>query len=213
MNTWRGWKKKSKKNSEKIPRSKKSGSKHKDSRLKNSRFKIQTTCHFPPATYFFLLLAMDIASILLSAALILLVAMFIARPLIERMGFDERQPMRADTLTAEREAVVAALRELDFDHTTGKIAEEDYAAQRAALVAQGVALLKQLDEISNQSPAQALDDELEAAIRAARAQMATAPSVSRPAALRCPQCNQPHQPDDRFCSKCGATLAASTQTH
>ena len=156
---------------------------------------------------------MDIASLLLSAALVLLVAMFIVRPLLERAGLGPRQPTRAETLAAERETVVTALRELDFDHATGKIAEEDYSAQRAALVAQGVALLKQLDEISNQSPAQTLDDELEAAIRAARAKISKEPSVSQPNTLRCPQCNQPHQADDRFCSKCGATLAAPIQTH
>jgi rubrerythrin len=160
---------------------------------------------------------MDIASILLAAALILLVALLIARPLIERAGLGERQPTQAEALAAERETVVAALRELDFDHTTGKIAEEDYSVQRAALVAQGVALLKQLDEISPQSPAQTLDDELEAAIRTAREKISEKiskePSVSRPETLRCPQCGQPHQADDRFCSKCGATLAAPTQAH
>ncbi len=156
---------------------------------------------------------MDIASILLAIALILLVAMIIARPLIERATLSERQPTRAETLAAEREAVVAALRELDFDHTTGKIAEDDYATQRAALVAQGVALLKQLDEVSNQSPAQTLDDELEATIRAAREKISTEPAVSHPNPLRCPQCGQPHQSDDRFCSKCGATLTTPTQAH
>ena len=111
---------------------------------------------------------MDLASILLSAALALLAVMIIARSLIERTSLGQRRPTRAETLAAERETVVAALRELDFDHATGKIAEEDYTTQRAALLAQGVTLLKQLDEISDQSPPQALDDELEAAIRAAR---------------------------------------------
>ena len=154
---------------------------------------------------------MDIASILLSAALILLVALLIARPLIERAGLGERQPTQAEAVAAERETVVAALREMDFDHTTGKIAEEDYSIQRAALVAQGVALLKQLDEISPQTPAQTLDDELEAAIRTAREKISKGPAVSQPDPLRCPQCGQPHQADDRFCSKCGATLAAPTQ--
>lgn len=155
---------------------------------------------------------MDLASLLIAAALILLVAMIIARPLIERATLPERQLTQAETLTAERETVVTALRELDFDHTTGKIAEEDYTVQRAALVAQGVTLLKQLDEISHQSPAQLLDDELEAAIRAAREKIAKAPAVSQPKPLRCPQCGQPHQADDRFCSKCGAPLAAPAQT-
>lgn len=154
---------------------------------------------------------MDLASLLISAALVLLVALFIARPLLERTGLGERRPTRAESLAAEREAVVTALRELDFDHATGKIAEEDYAVQRAALVAQGVALLKQLDEISNRPPAQALDDELEAAIRAARERIIQEPSVSRSEPLRCPHCGQPHQPDNRFCSKCGAALTPATQ--
>jgi len=154
---------------------------------------------------------MDISSILLSAALALLAAMFIARPLIERSSLGERRPTGAETLAADHETVIAALRELDFDHATGKIADEDYTAQRAALIAQGVGLLKQLDEIAKQFPAQALDDELEAAIHTAREKNSTGLSVSRPNKLLCPQCGQPHPPDDRFCSKCGAALTTPTQ--
>lgn len=48
-------------------------------------------------------------------------------------------------LRAQHEAILTAIRDLDFDWQTGKLAEEDYRAQREALVQQGVELLKAID--------------------------------------------------------------------
>ena len=139
---------------------------------------------------------MDVGSLLLSAALLFVVATFIFYPLFRSTGWRERRTTAAESLAAEREAVLAALRDLDFDHATGKIAEEDYAAQRSTLAAQGTAVLRRLDQ------AQTLDDELEAAVRKTRARL------SLPAAAACPNCRRAYQPGDRFCGQCGAALPA-----
>ena len=42
--------------------------------------------------------------------------------------------------------VVAALRDLEEDHTTGKIADDAYEAEKGRLTEQGVALLQALDK-------------------------------------------------------------------
>jgi hypothetical protein len=63
-------------------------------------------------------------------------------------------------LAQEREAVLQALRDLEFDHQTGKIAQSDYQAQREALLQRGAQLLQRLEAER--------DAALESAVRAAR---------------------------------------------
>jgi hypothetical protein len=112
---------------------------------------------------------MDIGSILLSLALFLLVAAFVARPLLERANTANASAAPADDLIAQREAVLIELRDLDFDHETGKVSEDDYATQRARLVAKGVETLKALAAVKPGHAAPAnLDDEIENAVAARR---------------------------------------------
>jgi RNA polymerase subunit RPABC4/transcription elongation factor Spt4 len=133
-------------------------------------------------------IVMDIGSLLLGLALLLVIAFIVARPLLEQTGVPEQPAGPADHLLASREQVLTQLRDLDFDQATGKINQEDYAAQRAQLVADGVAILKQLDApgIEAGQPATAVDptpvaapaDEIEAAVAQLRARRA---SAARPA--------------------------------
>lgn len=48
-------------------------------------------------------------------------------------------------LAQEREAVLQALRDLEFDYQTGKIAQSDYLVQREALLQRGAQLLRRLE--------------------------------------------------------------------
>ena len=151
---------------------------------------------------------MDLGSLLLGLALLLLVAFIVARPLIEGRRLDEAGPTPADDLLAEREGILAALRDLDFDHAMGKIADEDYAPQRAQFVARGVEALKQLEKLG-------VEDAIEQAIAARRkarpAQEAEAfdfTSVAH-AEAACPNCGRLIHPEDKFCARCGAKLPAA----
>lgn len=63
-------------------------------------------------------------------------------------------------LAQEREAVLQALRDLEFDYQTGKLAQADYLPQREALLERGAQLSKRLE--------QEREAALEAAVRAAR---------------------------------------------
>ncbi|MBI3243588.1 MAG: zinc ribbon domain-containing protein [Chloroflexi bacterium] len=124
---------------------------------------------------------MDIGSILISVALFLLVAAFVARPLLERVGVADGSDSPADNLLTQREAVLIELRDLDFDHETGKVSHDDYATQRARLVAKGVEVLRALSAIGkNESPAPAsddFDDAIEKAVAARRRRKATPASA------------------------------------
>lgn len=147
---------------------------------------------------------MDALSILTAIGLACLVGVFIARPwLVHRRG-QTNPAAPATELMTEHESVLLTLRELDFDHLTGKIADDDYAAQRAVLVGRGVTLLQQLDTLT-ETPSLSVDDQLEAEVSAARARR----TQSQPAAGFCPQCGTPHHTTDRFCAKCGVSLTGA----
>jgi len=159
---------------------------------------------------------MDLGSLLLGLALLLASAFIVARPLFEPQGLLEKDLGPTETLLAQRDLVLTALRDLDFDHATGKITDEDYAPQRARLVAEGAAILKQLDE--HRVAPRALDS-VEAAIRARRKTPARADSAiesaiaARRAAplerITCSVCGAAAGAADKFCPKCGASLGSA----
>lgn len=108
---------------------------------------------------------MDIGSLLLALALFLIVAAFVARPIFDRNSTANNAP--SDSLIAQREAVLIELRDLDFDHQTGKVSDDDYTEQRARLVVKGAGILRQLESLGKISAAE-VDDEIEKAIAARR---------------------------------------------
>ena len=159
---------------------------------------------------------MDIGSLLLGFALLLGVAFAVVRPLIEKQGLKEKRLGAVEALAAQRDMLLNALRDLDFDHATGKIADEDYAPQRARLAAEGAAVLKQLDTLRvtpraedkagpavharRQAPAN-VDDPVEAAVAARR----RSPVVE---SIVCHHCSASAQTADKFCPRCGAAAQA-----
>jgi hypothetical protein len=158
---------------------------------------------------------MDIGSLLLALALLLLVAAFIARPVVEQTASrtaDEAASAAGDLIT-QREAILIELRELDFDHAIGKISDDDHAAQRARLVARGAELLRLLDKLpADEAPGPAgdLDAEIERLVSARRKPQAPAAARRQLAAsARCPSCRRPTALDDKFCPHCGAKLAVA----
>jgi len=90
-----------------------------------------------------------------------------------------------DQARHDREAVYAALRDLEHDHETAKVSDEDYATMRLELRARAAALLR----------------EQEAGVAAAAA---TPAAPAR--AASCPACGAPARAGDRFCGQCGAQL-------
>lgn len=178
---------------------------------------------------------MDIGSILVGLALVIAVGFVVAQPFLDTRARREPEPSEAGRLRQERDQVLRALRDLDFDYSLGKLLQEDYAPLRAELVSRGAEALKKLDALAKApQPAQppaVSDQAIEAAIAARRqgrspgvGQAPQPPAVpdeaietaiaarrqSRPNATgqACPRCGAAVQPDDRFCPRCGAALAA-----
>ena len=183
---------------------------------------------------------MDIGSLLLLLALLVLIGLYIARPLLNpdtvaATPEEDLKEHELSTLLAERDRILTALEELDFDNALGKIPSEDYASQRARLVSQGADVLRKLDELNGDTSDDAIERRIEEAIAARRittSGVEEAEAIPQPqpvlvdaddevevqlAARRrarqdksagfCPQCGRPVQQSDRFCPKCGNALA------
>jgi hypothetical protein len=172
---------------------------------------------------------MDIGAILLFLAVLVVTALFIARPFLEK-----RQPAMAaagghelSALMAERDSIILALQELDFDNSLGKIPTEDYPQQRAVLLKHGAEVLRQIDLLSLKSASSGdAEKRIEAAIAARRADSAVQASQSSRdvdddlesliAARRserkeksggfCSNCGRPILASDRFCPQCGKVI-------
>jgi hypothetical protein len=122
-----------------------------------------------------------LAAVALAAALSVL---FVTAPLRGAADAGLAPEPAEDPALHEREAVYAALRDLEHDHETAKVSDEDYAAMRSELRARAAASL--------------------------RAERRASPPAASPAAAadasRCPHCGSDARTGDRFCGQCGGRL-------
>lgn len=168
----------------------------------------------------------SIGSILMILAVAIGVALYVAQPFFERrtrrMASETRE---SSALLAERDRVVNALQELDFDFKLNKIPADDYPVQRAALLQKGTEILKQLDALHLVERTTSAEDRVEKAVAARRADLASAQATPRDddeveamiASRRksrkeksggfCPRCGKPALATDRFCPSCGKSLS------
>jgi hypothetical protein len=76
---------------------------------------------------------LEVAALALGALLAVACVVYVARPLLRPGRGEERAAEDPDAerrlrLLEERDRALAALKELEFDHRTGKISDEDYRA-------------------------------------------------------------------------------------
>jgi len=167
---------------------------------------------------------MDVAALLTALAVLILVVIFLAQPLLGKRAGVPRPAPGVSSLEAELDRTIDTLRELDFDRALGKIPEDEYPLRRQELVAQGADQLRRLDEARGTTGSaaggreQALEREiaarrlsrqerdaaLEAEITARRAQ--PAPNGAKRKAGFCPACGTPVQVGDKYCPHCGTAL-------
>ena len=130
------------------------------------------------------------------------VMFFIGRPLFAQKGTvaAAKRMSRHAVLTEQRDALYAAIRELDFDHRMGKIDDADYRRMRGEFTQQAVAALKELDRNNGRSR---VADEVEQAVTALRKK------GGRRAGTVCPSCGTKVADGDRFCAQCGEKVASA----
>jgi NADH pyrophosphatase NudC (nudix superfamily) len=173
---------------------------------------------------------MDPGAILLLLVILLGVGLFLASP-FKRGAFPRTMDASPEvsSLLADRDRIINALQELDFDFQLGKVPEDAYPKQRTSLLQQGAAILQKLDEVSPARPparvgtmsAESASIEQTTAARAEGAtdadgalsddkieSMLAARRAARHArsAGFCPRCGKPVLTGDRFCPNCGKSL-------
>ena len=167
---------------------------------------------------------MQIVSIFFTLGILIFVGLYLYMPFLERRARrvteDEHE---TSTLLAERERVVNSLQELENDFQLGKVPEEDYPAQRAALLQKGADVLRKLDELAPAivqndkdiraeraiarrkngagKTSETTDDDLESMIASRRK------GRKSKSAGFCPKCGKPVMASDKFCPACGKTLS------
>ena len=107
-----------------------------------------------------------------------------------------------ENLVTQRDATYSAIKDLENDHTMGKLSDGDYRSLRAKYETKAVAILQELDGLGgskSNGKAIANDESIESEI--ARLRRASANT-----SLNCPKCGTPHIADDVFCAKCGSSL-------
>ena len=169
---------------------------------------------------------MDIGSILLVLALVILVAVYVSMPFRQKKSlYVSEEEHTLSALLAERDRILNALMELDFDYDLEKIPEEIYPLQRNSMLERGADILRQLDAFYEGSSGDA-SDRLEATVAARRAGakkisvgmddpletiIAARKENTREVSTNneekfCHNCGQKVLSSDQFCTKCGTTL-------
>ncbi len=100
---------------------------------------------------------MEVIAVVLAAILAVAVVVFVARPFLREpeasddalaeLTDDQKARLR---LIEERDRALAALKELEFDHRTGKISDEDYEVQVSLVRREAAAAIQALDEFDGQ---------------------------------------------------------------
>jgi len=136
---------------------------------------------------------MEIPSIFTGLALFAAALVYVSLPFRQKRLTHASSSATSLQKQGQGEAILLALRDLDFDFKTGKISEEDYMPLRTHLVAE-VAQYIEAEEKR--------DKQLEALIQTRRA-------VKNEDAT-CRHCGTSMKADQGFCSKCGSAAGSES---
>jgi ribosomal protein L40E len=110
---------------------------------------------------------------------------------------------RRKELEREKQALLKALKELDFDHQMGKVSDKDFADISATYRARAIRVMRQLDDAGRDYEAMIRDD-----VGKRLSAVSSQPSASeqKPEPDRCAKCGTRNDGDADFCKKCGGKL-------
>lgn len=143
---------------------------------------------------------MSIGAILIGSGLLGLSIFFVTLPWVDKKNKKPLPSIKKATTTDQYEETLVALRDLDFDHTTGKITDDDYSVLRAEL------LVKASQELeARKQKEQEFDSLIENAIENRK--------KAKSASQFCSKCGHAIDPTDRFCTSCGQPVKRLKQSN
>lgn len=89
----------------------------------------------------------------------ILIFFFVLQPLFHGHGRERLAPARLADLLARREYLIEAIHDVDFDYSTGKVAEAEYHETRNRFIREAAVVLRELESESSQFDRQ-IDDEI-----------------------------------------------------
>ena len=112
-----------------------------------------------------------------------------------------------ENLRKKKEGAYAAIRELEFDLSMGKLTEEDFDMLKRQYLQEAAGYMKQMDKLESQGEAVSMnaDTNLEAGTEDAAAVIRTPEALKRKY-VYCTSCGRKAAVEDRFCVACGANL-------
>lgn len=139
-------------------------------------------------------MVLALGALLLAAA----VVFFVLQPLVAgRFAPLEKTDDEPSENEARRRVKLLALRDVEYDHVTGKLDDEDYRTLKAELSAEA---LEALDAVEREERGVG-SEALEAEIAAVRRDLSSGVS--------CDSCGYVNPQGSRFCSSCGTALVSA----
>jgi hypothetical protein len=126
--------------------------------------------------------------IFLIAAIVFVSLIVLGYPLINGRKYRNAPVLsgnvQLESLENARVQTLDAIRDLQFDHMTGKLSDSDYQSLRSQYESKAASVLQQLDMLRGQ------------------------PSQKAHGKQACPRCDANNDALDKFCVKCGLALTA-----
>lgn len=130
-----------------------------------------------------------------------------------------------EELSLQREAIYAAIKDMELDFESGKISESDFQQGRLKFMQQAAGILKKMDALAIDD-AEQLDAQIEALLSSTKiddtvradarenlkVQRASLQDDSAEAGRTCSKCGKSVHADDAFCAHCGTSLSVTCPT-
>jgi hypothetical protein len=127
----------------------------------------------------------------------------------DRVAVPSASSLELARLSEQKEQVLSAIKDLDFEHAAGKLSEEDYQQVRADFLARAAEILTRQEELAGgRAPAAASAPPARETAPAVSEKTAAPPSAPAEEPLRpyCVACGQQNPEGARFCFRCGAKI-------
>jgi len=130
----------------------------------------------------------------------------------EQLRFEllDEEVQQIERLVARKSVLMQSLRDIEFDHETGKLSDEDYERLKKKYERRAVRVMRDLDDLRGDADRdEQIDSALERRLQE-RADHAPEPAADHQddesAGIECPECAKELEPEARFCSRCGTPL-------
>ncbi len=135
-------------------------------------------------------------TMILMALIVFVAILVLGYPLVNAQQYEyetlQNGDERGDNLTSQYNSIFDALRDLEFDHNTGKLSDHDYKEMRARYDVKAAEVLQKMDALAASQN------------KRANGKKAAASGAGK---IACPKCNARVLANDRFCPVCGARLS------